>query len=127
MSYVSEYLHEEDGDGVAEVCVDVVEILDDTLGPLQAVLGEGPLTVQHHHCGQVLKLVGLLSRHLNTTGAHCVCVYTEARRGNQVNMTVRFIEQIRVVYWSLLDIKAEICCVLLVSYLCHVTYLRHVT
>ena len=44
------YLNHEVDHVVTDVRVDVVQILDDTLGPLKTVLSKGAATVEDHHC-----------------------------------------------------------------------------
>ena len=60
------YLHHEVDYEVTDVRVDVVEVLDHTLGPLQAVLGECAAAVEGHHSRQVVQVLCLLLTHLST-------------------------------------------------------------
>lgn len=44
--------------------VAVVQVLDYTLGPLEALFAERASAVQSHHCRQVLQLLALLCAYL---------------------------------------------------------------
>ena len=48
------YLDKEGDHAGAQVGVDVIQVLDDTLGPLEVVLAKDAAAVQRHHCGQVI-------------------------------------------------------------------------
>jgi len=59
-----DYLDEEGDHGQGQVGVRIVQVFDDTLGPLEALLAEGAPAVQRHHRGQVLHLFALFGADL---------------------------------------------------------------